>query len=74
MANCRNCRRPIKGKSYRSPMGATICRNCNDQIVGGAIGMMTGGGLGTAIAVAGNDPKKGGILNWIRRARTGSKD
>lgn len=68
MATCRNCRRTIKGAGFRSPTGATVCRNCHDTVAGAALGIMSGGGLPTAVAMAGNDPKKGGILNWVRTA------
>lgn len=69
---CRNCGQKYSGPSFRSPTGGEVCRNCHDVTAGATIGVMSGGGLGTAVGIAGNDREKGGLLNWIRRARRGS--
>lgn len=57
---CDKCRKPIKGKVYKSPMMRPLCSSCWTRLNGQAAGYMSGGYTG---AVAGP-----GILSWVRKS------
>jgi hypothetical protein len=59
----------VRGGPFFTPTGASVCAGCHDEIVGLALSMMSGGGVGEAVALGRSSSERpSGILAWIRRS------
>jgi hypothetical protein len=56
---CDSCGRRSRERAHRTATGRTLCTACHEDLLGGAAGLIAGGGAGGGIATAG----------WFRRIR-----
>lgn len=61
MERCEKCGAKIRDAGSGTPTGGRVCTGCADVTNGAAVGMLSGGGLGGALAGP-------GILRWMRKA------
>ncbi len=60
MDRCAKCSTKLRDGGHPSPLGERVCGSCATTINGAAVGLMSGGGLGGALAGP-------GILGWVQR-------
>ena len=61
MGRCSKCGAKLRDGGHGSPLGELVCGSCATTINGAALGLLSGGGLGGALAGP-------GILGWVQRS------
>jgi len=55
---CENCGTPVRER-VETATGRFVCQSCSDEILAGSAAVLSGGGVGEAVAIRG----------WLRRVR-----